>query len=423
MDNEFAIEVLNVSKVYPLRQAKIDEQGNRSHEHHALKDISFRIKKGESVGIIGHNGSGKSTLLKILAGVTKPTSGSVKIRGRVASILDIGAGFHPELSGRENVFLNGQIHGFTKKEIEAKFDEIVTFSGIEKFIEEPVKNYSNGMYLRLAFSIMVHLDFDVYLFDEVMSVGDAEFSLQARKIIQELKLSNRTIIFVSHNSSELTDSQFFIQLENGIVFYSGNNSDFLGFYNQRAIEKHGEKVHLSNIVLSNICKTQSNEDIEIKKIEIYQQEELFRTDRPTHIVIVFQSYNRLVETDFVIEIRDSIGNLVSTITSIFDEQKEKLRTGLNQFSFTIPSNFFGLDFYSIRIHIVKNVLDEITYEGEKLILDDDGVSSISKSHHILSESIYFKMNFVLKEKIIKKSDLFQRGGLINVFTWKKTKLE
>src|SRR5690606_19206903 len=132
--------------------------------------------KGENVGIIGPNGSGKSTLLKILAGVTKPTSGTVDINGRIASILDIGAGFHPELSGKENVFLNGQILGFAKSEIAPKYKEIVEFSGIGKYIDEPVKNYSNGMYLRLAFSIMVHLDFDIYLFDEVMSVGDAEFT-------------------------------------------------------------------------------------------------------------------------------------------------------------------------------------------------------------------------------------------------------
>src|SRR5690606_26872536 len=177
MVNENAIIVENLSKVYQLQKPRVLEDGTLTHELKALDSVSFEIKRGESVGIIGPNGSGKSTLLKILAGVTKPTSGSVKIRGKVASILDIGAGFHPELSGRENVFLNGQIHGFSKKEIEAKFDEIVQFSGIEKFIGEPVKNYSNGMYLRLAFSIMANLDFDVYLFDEVFSVGDAEFGL------------------------------------------------------------------------------------------------------------------------------------------------------------------------------------------------------------------------------------------------------
>ncbi len=195
---DVVIRVENLSKVYPLRHPVEDEFGNSTQEHWALKDVSFEIKRGESVGIIGPNGSGKSTLLKILAGVTKPTSGSVQIKGRVASILDIGAGFHPELCGRENVFLNGQIHGFAKKEIEAKLDEIIKFSGIEKFIDEPVKNYSNGMYLRLAFSIMAHLDFDVYLLDEVLSVGDAEFR-ERIKVRSQMLLGKKTQLVVTHD--------------------------------------------------------------------------------------------------------------------------------------------------------------------------------------------------------------------------------
>ncbi|MCO5260559.1 MAG: ABC transporter ATP-binding protein [Crocinitomicaceae bacterium] len=198
MEDTIAIKVENVSKVFPLRQPRVDSEGNTTNEHWALKDVSFEIKKGESVGIIGPNGSGKSTLLQLLAGITKPTTGQITIRGKVASILDIGAGFHPELSGRENVYLNGQIHGFSKKEIKSKFDEIVEFSGIEKFIDEPVKNYSNGMYLRLAFSIMAHLDFDVYLLDEVLSVGDEEF----REKIHNLTKSwtgKKTQLVVTHD--------------------------------------------------------------------------------------------------------------------------------------------------------------------------------------------------------------------------------
>ncbi len=197
--DDIAIKVENLSKRYFLREPILDEAtGKQTNELWALKDVSFEIKKGESVGIIGPNGSGKSTLLKILAGVTKPTEGKITINGRVASILDIGAGFHPELSGKENVFLNGQIHGFSKKEIAAKFDEIVAFSGIEKFIDEPVKNYSNGMYLRLAFSIMAHLDFDIYLFDEVLSVGDAEFQMKSFQIIEKIKSKKASFCIAYH---------------------------------------------------------------------------------------------------------------------------------------------------------------------------------------------------------------------------------
>lgn len=202
MSPDNAIKVEKLSKVYPLRQPQTGENGRTMYEHWALDDISFEIKKGESVGITGPNGSGKSTLLKILAGVTKPTSGKVFIRGKVASILDIGAGFHPELSGRENVFLNGQIHGFTKKEIESKFDEIVAFSGIEKFIDEPVKNYSNGMYLRLAFSIMAHLDFDVYLLDEVLSVGDEDFRSKIYDVLLKWK-SKKTLLIITHDLEQI----------------------------------------------------------------------------------------------------------------------------------------------------------------------------------------------------------------------------
>lgn len=216
MKSNIVIKVENLSKVYTLREPREDEEGNVVYEHKALKNVSFEIKKGESVGIIGPNGSGKSTLLKILAGIVKPDSGGVIIRGKIASILDVGAGFHPELSGRENVFLNGQIHGFAKKEIEKRLGEIVAFSGVEKFIDEPVKNYSNGMYLRLAFSIIVHLDFDVYLFDEVLSVGDAEFQNSIRQLIYELKEKyKKTMLLISHNAWELIDVDRILYVEKG----------------------------------------------------------------------------------------------------------------------------------------------------------------------------------------------------------------
>lgn len=221
MSSEVAIRVENVSKRYHMRHPVTTDTEEETHELWALKDVSFEIKKGESVGIIGPNGSGKSTLLKILAGVTKPTSGKVEIFGRVASILDIGAGFHTELSGRENVFLNGQIHGFTKKEIAAKFDAIVEFSGIEKFIDEPVKNYSNGMYLRLAFSIMAHLDFDVYLLDEVLAVGDENFQNKSAECITKWKDEGRTLLIIYHDFNSIKNV---INREIDILKFSGHSN-------------------------------------------------------------------------------------------------------------------------------------------------------------------------------------------------------
>ena len=169
-------------------------------------NVNFRVQKGEVIGIIGPNGSGKSTLLKVIAGVTKPSSGALYVKGSVASLLDIGAGFHPDLSGRENVLLMGQLQGISKKQSSPLLQDIIDFSGIGEFIDVPVKNYSKGMYLRLAFSTMIHLPFDVYLLDEVLSVGDAQFQSKCRRFIQRLALSREKIIFViSHNYNELKE--------------------------------------------------------------------------------------------------------------------------------------------------------------------------------------------------------------------------
>ena len=165
----------------------------------ALKDIDFEVKKGESLGIIGRNGAGKSTLLKILSRITKPTKGRAVLDGRVGSLLEVGTGFHPELTGRENVYLNGAILGMRRTEIERKFDEIVAFSGIEKFLETPVKRYSSGMYVRLAFAVAAHLEPEILMVDEVLAVGDAEFQKKCLGKMGEVTSQGRTVLFVSHN--------------------------------------------------------------------------------------------------------------------------------------------------------------------------------------------------------------------------------
>ena len=189
---------------------KIGEENDRSKKSSsdyvwALKDINFEVKHGEVLGIIGRNGAGKSTLLKILSRTTSPTTGSVKIKGRVASLLEVGTGFHPELSGRENIFLNGAILGMHKKEIIRKFDEIVDFSGVERYIDTPVKRYSSGMYVRLAFGVAAHLESEILIVDEVLAVGDAEFQ---KKCMGKMKdVSNkegRTVLFVSHNMDSIS---------------------------------------------------------------------------------------------------------------------------------------------------------------------------------------------------------------------------
>jgi len=212
--SDIAIKVENISKkyqigenkTYPTLRDKLMELPNRlfkgpkkNKEFWALKDVSFEVKKGEVVGIIGRNGAGKSTMLKILARITEPTSGKITMYGRVASMLEVGTGFNPELTGRENIYLNGSIIGMKKTEIEQRFNDIVAFSGVDKFLDTPVKHYSSGMYVRLAFAVSAHLDADILLVDEVLAVGDAEFQKKCLGKMSDIADSGRTIIFVSHN--------------------------------------------------------------------------------------------------------------------------------------------------------------------------------------------------------------------------------
>jgi lipopolysaccharide transport system ATP-binding protein len=198
----------------------------------ALKDINFEVKQGEVLGIIGKNGAGKSTLLKILSRVTKPTTGRISAKGRIASLLEVGTGFHPEMTGRENIYMNGSIMGMTKKEITSKFDEIVDFAGIEKFIDTPVKRYSSGMTVRLGFAIAAHLEPEILVVDEVLAVGDAEFQKKAIGKMQEIsKGHGRTVLFVSHNMGAVESlCTKGIVIDNGKISYSGFVSDCINSY-------------------------------------------------------------------------------------------------------------------------------------------------------------------------------------------------
>ncbi len=193
-----------LGKPDPLLRIGEEHRARHQGEHFlALRDVSFQVREGEVLGVIGRNGAGKSTLLKILSQVTSPTSGEIKIKGRIASLLEVGTGFHPELTGRENVFLNGAILGMTKAEIRRKFDEIVAFSDIEEFIDTPVKRYSSGMYVRLAFAVAAHLEPEILIVDEVLAVGDIQFQKKCLGKMQEVSGGGRTVLFVSHNMSAI----------------------------------------------------------------------------------------------------------------------------------------------------------------------------------------------------------------------------
>lgn len=240
------IEVKNISKQYQIGQKqrylslrdslsdflKFKGRNTEGSDFWALDDVSFDVQAGESIGIIGRNGAGKSTLLKILSRITPPTKGNVILRGRIASLLEVGTGFHPELTGRENVFMNGSILGLKRAEIAQKFDEIVAFSSVEQFIDTPLKHYSSGMQLRLAFAVAAHLEPEILVIDEVLAVGDAEFQKKCLGKMGEVSKSGRTVLFVSHNLSVINAlCSSTICFDIGKIQKMGNTNDVIKFYN------------------------------------------------------------------------------------------------------------------------------------------------------------------------------------------------
>ena len=245
---------------------KIGEENNRELKGNteyvwALRDINFDVQQGEVLGIIGRNGAGKSTLLKILSRTTGPTTGSIKIKGRVASLLEVGTGFHPELTGRENIFLNGAILGMTKQEIRSKFDEIVDFAGVERYVDTPVKRYSSGMYVRLAFAVAAHLEPEILIVDEVLAVGDAEFQKKAIGKMKDVSQGEgRTVLFVSHNMASVqnlcTNAMY---LKNGQTAFVSNTSETINFYlsdvkrnAEKSIGEINERKGTGQLLLKNI---------------------------------------------------------------------------------------------------------------------------------------------------------------------------
>ncbi len=262
--SEYAIKVVGLGKQYPLG-GKVERYRTlrdtitetvtwpvrmlkgELHQHAqkiwALQDINFELMRGKVLGVIGRNGAGKSTLLKILSRVTEPTAGYAEIQGRVGSLLEVGTGFHPELTGRENIYLNGAVLGMKRREIAAKFDEIVEFSGVSKFIDTAVKHYSSGMYLRLAFSVAAHLEPEILVVDEVLAVGDAEFQRKCLGKMSDVAEAGRTVLFVSHNMSailRLTEEA--IVLDKGQMVYRAQTNKAVDFYMASGLSQSGERI-------------------------------------------------------------------------------------------------------------------------------------------------------------------------------------
>ena len=267
-----SLAVLSAQAVNRIRSPFSSFSTSAAEEFWALKDIDFEIKQGDKVGIIGSNGAGKSTLLKILSRITAPTTGKVGVNGRIASLLEVGTGFHPELTGRENIFLNGAILGMSKRDIQSRFDEIVAFSEIERFLDTPVKRYSSGMYVRLAFSVAAHLEPDIFIVDEVLAVGDLAFQKKCLGKMDDVGNSGRTLLFVSHNNSAIKSlCSRGIYLEGGMIAADGEVTDVIESYLSNTY--HGEYESLVDLERLKEC------DAAGFKIDSIKVRNLSRPDR------------------------------------------------------------------------------------------------------------------------------------------------
>ncbi|TXI65432.1 MAG: ABC transporter ATP-binding protein [Flavobacterium sp.] len=343
---------------------KIGEANDRSSKGESdyvwsLRDINFEINQGDSVGIIGRNGAGKSTLLKILSQVTQPTTGKIYTKGRIASLLEVGTGFHPEMTGRENIYLNGAILGMRKHEIKRKFDEIVAFSGVERYIDTPVKRYSSGMYVRLAFAVAAHLESEILIVDEVLAVGDAEFQKKCLGKMNDVsKGEGRTVLFVSHNMAAVKSlCNKGVLLENGLLTYSGNSDECINNYLKDGGEDGAGIKFFDNefenevFKLNSISAKNENRNIDDPITEKYPIEIItnidFYQDGVFHVT--YHLYNELGEAMF----------------SFYDnDNSAKIEKGNNKLKCVIPADFFQSGNFSLAIFIVKDKREAIFVEKD-----------------------------------------------------------
>jgi lipopolysaccharide transport system ATP-binding protein len=370
-----AIKVENLSKIYRLGEIgtgtisrdlerwvakirgkedpflKIGQTNDRTQKGnsdivYSLQDINFEIEQGDAVGIIGRNGAGKSTLLKILSRVTSPSTGKINIKGRVASLLEVGTGFHPELTGRENIFLNGAILGMRKKEIQRKLDEIIDFSGVERYVDTPVKRYSSGMYVRLAFAVAAHLESEILIVDEVLAVGDAEFQKKCLgKMGDVSKGEGRTVLFVSHNMSALHQlCNKSILFENGRKVYEGNTGETIAEYIKRGVQQSAS----SDITSINdpLIKWLNIEFIQNE----YQTKQLLN-NTPFQLKIDYEIKEDIDGFRLFVGIEDDLSQVICK--SFFDEENKNgtvIKKGQYSSILKIPANLLLEGSYIFKIH-------------------------------------------------------------------------
>lgn len=316
----------------------------------ALKDINFEVNQGEVLGIIGRNGAGKSTLLKILSRTTAPTTGSVKIKGRVASLLEVGTGFHPELSGRDNIFLNGSILGMTRREIQSKFDEIVDFAGVERYIDTPVKRYSSGMYVRLAFAVAAHLEPEILIVDEVLAVGDAEFQNKCLGKMKDVSVNQgRTVLFVSHNMAAVKQlCANGLVMQHGLNCFSGTQYDAVNFY-QNAHQPNSLFLHEGHL-----SEAPGNENIRILRFEVIP----LHGDNLTissGLIFELEFYNRRagINLDATFELKSTDEVVVFHHGAILSHQSDS-KIGLYKVKGVLPPHFLNAGIFIFNLIFGEN---------------------------------------------------------------------
>ncbi|MEI8124495.1 MAG: polysaccharide ABC transporter ATP-binding protein [Parachlamydiaceae bacterium] len=343
-----------------LRHPLNSMQGDFSNfeEFWALKDISFDIEEGDRVGIIGRNGAGKSTLLKILSRITEPTSGQVKIKGRLSSLLEVGTGFHPELTGRENIYLNGAILGMSRNEIKKKFDEIVAFSEIEKFLDTPVKRFSSGMYMRLGFAIAAHLDSDLLIIDEVLAVGDTQFQEKCFKKLNDLGTSGRTVLFVSHDiGAVLSLCNRGIYLDKGQIVESGPIDKCVGSYmknyRDRSLKWEGET---------------GDEHIRIYRVSLGEDREFFYQGEKPKLQIEYEILKPHKDLFLGIGVWNTRHQLLARSSTFDGSDNENYfsRPGKHSLSFALDSSLFHESEYLIKLNC--SIFNKKKISDEDIIL-------------------------------------------------------
>lgn len=342
---------------------EVTEASNEKEEFWALRDVSFDITAGDRVGIVGHNGAGKSTLLKVLSRITEPTTGRVNIKGRVASLLEVGTGFHPELSGRENIFLNGAILGMKKEEIRRQFDAIVDFSGTEKFLDTPVKRYSSGMYVRLGFAIAAHLEPEIMIIDEVLAVGDAEFQRKCLGKMKDVSDSGRTILFVSHNLTavqSLCNKAIFMQ--KGRLIEYGETGHVMGSYMNKVSQTELAQEW------ENPVTAPGNDQVRLKRVEVIPDylTEQRRLDTRTPLTLQFEFWNLLEQADLNLSLHfnsisgETIFNIATPVI--------RCKQGMVRAETVIPGGFLNDGVYTLSVMVVKDMATPIFQVPETVVI-------------------------------------------------------